>query len=111
MPDRSWQSGARALEVLQHRTFDFLILDWKMAQMNGLELLERLPAPSPRQNLMITGHERIALMWQAQERGVLIRTVLEKPYTPVSLYDALAGQHTDDTAARRTRLCLATPQS
>jgi CheY-like chemotaxis protein len=41
--DPAWvASGADALELLQHLTFDAVVLDWMMPGMDGLEVLRRL---------------------------------------------------------------------
>jgi DNA-binding NtrC family response regulator len=50
-------SGADALKILKDRIFDVAVLDLKMPQMDGIELLKRIKEEQPYlQAIMLTGH-------------------------------------------------------
>lgn len=50
-------SGAEALAVCEHRSFDVAVIDLKMPQMDGVEVMQRLRASQPfLESIMFTGH-------------------------------------------------------
>ena len=50
-------SGSEALEAVAAQTFDVAILDLKMPEMDGIELLEKIHAAQPYlEAIMLTGH-------------------------------------------------------
>lgn len=53
-------SGFEALEALEGQTFDVAILDLKMPEMDGIELLEKIHEAQPYlEAIMLTGHGSI----------------------------------------------------
>jgi CheY-like chemotaxis protein/carbonic anhydrase/acetyltransferase-like protein (isoleucine patch superfamily) len=72
------QSAPSALSLLQDKSFDVILLDLQMPEMNGMEALEQLSTLKPHQNIiMLTGHATVASGVQAMQLGAA--DVLEKP--------------------------------
>jgi two-component system nitrogen regulation response regulator NtrX len=75
---RTAESGPRALELYQERPADLVLLDIKMAPMDGLEVLERLRAEDPDAIVVvISGHGSVETAVEALKRGAF--DFLEKP--------------------------------
>ncbi len=67
---RTALSGPRALELLQGEPVDLALIDMKMPQMNGLELLDHLKRADPYLTVvMVTAHGCIELAVQAIRKG------------------------------------------
>ena len=78
------ENGARAWELLQQETYDLILLDLIMPEMNGLELLERLQEKIPEQIvIIITGAATVELAVEAMKRGAY--DIVTKPFTPDQL--------------------------
>ncbi len=75
---RDAASGPRALESYRERPADVVLLDIKMAPMDGLEVLERLRAEDPDATVvMISGHGTVETAVEALKKGAF--DFLEKP--------------------------------
>ena len=87
--------GAEALAAAQiamaaGRPYDVLLVDWRMAPMDGIETLRALRATlgdALPPSVLVTAHDEPA-MWQ-QARAVGCEAVLVKPITTSALHDAL----------------------
>ncbi|MCB1920532.1 MAG: PAS domain S-box protein [Candidatus Competibacteraceae bacterium] len=104
---RSWQfevteaaSGHEALERLMQAsespdwTFDLVLLDWKMPQMDGVTVARRVHElvaagvlPKAPVVMMITAYSRDQLLREVRE--LPLAAVLTKPVTPSRLFDAI----------------------
>ena len=63
-------SGGEALKVLRHQEFDVAVLDLKMEDMNGLEVLKIFRIMAPRLVvIMLTGHGSAEAARQGIELG------------------------------------------
>ncbi len=63
-------SGGEALKVLRHQEFDVAVLDLKMEDMNGLEVLKIFRIMAPRLVvIMLTGHGSAEAARQGLELG------------------------------------------
>ncbi len=86
-------SGPEALSFLESssRVYDLVLLDWKMPEMDGLEVanrMGRLPPNVHRPNIMMmTDYGAETIQQQAQAQGV--SDVLMKPINPSMMLDAL----------------------
>ena len=75
---RTAENGLRALEVYRERSADVVLLDIKMAPMDGLEVLDRLRAEDPDATVvMVSGHGSVETAVEALKRGAF--DFLEKP--------------------------------
>ena len=60
-------NGAEAVRLLRNRQFDVAVLDLKMEDMNGIEVLKMLRIMAPRLVvIMLTGHGSV----EAAEQGI-----------------------------------------
>jgi signal transduction histidine kinase/CheY-like chemotaxis protein len=82
---------ARVLDADAHGTpYDFLLMDWIMPGMDGLEAIRAIKAVRPQAMplmLMVTAHRREELLARARQEG--IEHVLSKPVSPSLLVDAM----------------------
>lgn len=80
------EDGAAALQKLQNGTFEFVVTDWNMPNMDGLQLLKAIRSAPTLQHLpvlMITAEakrENIIAAAQAGASGYIV-----KPFTAATL--------------------------
>jgi len=80
------ENGRKALELMQGRPFDVVLLDLLMPEMDGYQVLERMKAdPSLRHipAIVITSQDDVESAVRCIERGAA--DVLPKPFNPVIL--------------------------
>lgn len=84
-------NGEVAYTRIKKRVYDYIIVDWKMPKIDGIELLEILQKENIKipHVLMITAHNKEKLLLNAKEKNIIIDKVLEKPYTPSSLFKTI----------------------
>ena len=85
------EDGAAALKRLRAERFDFVISDWNMPNMTGLELLKAIRADSSLQSipvLMITAEARKENIIDAAQAGA--SGYIVKPFTAATLDEKLA---------------------
>jgi DNA-binding NtrC family response regulator len=81
-------SGAEALEAAENQTFDVAVLDLKMPEMNGIEVLQRLKEIQPMmQVIMLTGHGSMDSALESGRHDAF--RFLVKPYEVQGLVDAI----------------------
>ncbi len=73
--------------------YDIVLLDWKMPRMDGIDCARRIreEARAGRRSpmvLMLTAFSRDEVLRRIEEQGVQIASLLTKPVTPSSLFDA-----------------------
>jgi two-component system chemotaxis response regulator CheY len=84
------EDGAMALEKLRNGNFEFVVSDWNMPNMDGLEMLKAIradPALSKMPVLMVTAEakkENIIAAAQAGANGYVV-----KPFTAATLEEKL----------------------
>ena len=84
------EDGAVALAKLKEQSFDFVVSDWNMPNMNGIELLQAIRADISLKKLpvlMVTAEakrENIILAAEAGANGFVI-----KPFTAATLDEKL----------------------
>ncbi|MEO8332938.1 MAG: chemotaxis response regulator CheY [Gallionella sp.] len=80
------EDGVEALAKLRAETFDFVVSDWNMPNMNGIELLQEIRADAKFRHLpvlMVTAEakrENIIMAAQAGASGFVV-----KPFTAATL--------------------------
>jgi DNA-binding NtrC family response regulator len=71
-------SAANAIKITQEQTFDAIILDLMMPEMDGLEVLKKIKANHPElQVILLTGHGSIEKGVEAMRQGAM--DFIEKP--------------------------------
>ncbi|MBF0470451.1 MAG: transporter substrate-binding domain-containing protein [Gammaproteobacteria bacterium] len=84
-----------AIEDAEKRAipYDLIFMDWKMPKMDGVECVHRLQAEGLAHLpavIMVTAYGREDAMVSAQARGVVLKSVLTKPVTPLTLIEVVA---------------------
>lgn len=82
--------GITALPMLQADTFDFLITDWNMPGMQGIDLLRAVRADSKLQVLpvlMVTAESKRDQIVEAAQSGV--NGYVVKPFTAATLEEKI----------------------
>jgi two-component system, chemotaxis family, chemotaxis protein CheY len=85
------EDGAAALQRLRADRFDFVISDWNMPNMTGLELLKAIRADGTLKStpvLMITAEARKENIIEAAQAGA--SGYIVKPFTAATLDEKLA---------------------
>ena len=84
------ENGADALRKLEHGDIRFVISDWNMPQMNGLELLQAVRASSrlaPLPFLLVTAEARKENIVDAAQAGA--DGYIVKPFTAATLNEKI----------------------
>lgn len=89
-------SGEEALRKIKTDGFDVVITDWKMPEIDGIEVARRIKRENPNiEVIMITGYPSVESSVKAMRSG--ISDYVPKPFTPEELSDvvvrALAKGH------------------
>lgn len=83
--------GEEALSILENTSYDVILMDWKMPQMNGLETAESIRSCFGEKNypkiIIITAYGREDVIKNIQQSR--IDAFLIKPITPSTLLDTL----------------------
>lgn len=78
-PVRGVEDGYKALETLENKDIDIVILDVKMPGLDGLEVLKRIKTNWPAvEVIMLTGHASVESGIEGMELGAF--DYLMKPY-------------------------------
>jgi CheY-like chemotaxis protein len=82
-----------ALAEQSDQPYDLVLMDWNMPGMDGVECARQLGQRDALQHpppavLMMTAFSRDEVVRRLQEQGLRIGTLLTKPVTPSSLFDA-----------------------
>jgi DNA-binding response OmpR family regulator len=81
-------SGEEALNKVKGNGFDAVITDWKMPEMDGIDLVRKIKKENPGiAAVMITGYPSVESSMQAIRSGV--SDYVPKPFTPEELSDAM----------------------
>ena len=82
--------GSTALPMLQNGDFDFVVTDWNMPGMQGIELLKEVRADEKLASLpvlMVTAEQKREQIVEAAQAGV--NGYIVKPFTAVTLKEKL----------------------
>ncbi|MBI5408954.1 MAG: sigma-54-dependent Fis family transcriptional regulator [Nitrospirae bacterium] len=81
-------SGKEGVELLQKESFALVLLDLKMPDMDGIEVLNKINETWPDTKVvMITGYSTVETAVQALRLGAY--NFIEKPFTPDTLLAAV----------------------
>ena len=85
---KSADSGKGGIEILEKENFNLVLLDLKMPDMDGIEVLNKINATWPETKVvMITGYSTVDTAVQALRLGAY--NFIEKPFTPDTLLNAV----------------------
>jgi two-component system chemotaxis response regulator CheY len=83
-------SGAQALEAVRASAFDFVLTDWNMPELDGLQFLKAARAEGITVPVgFVTSECTTQMIDLAMASGACF--VVNKPFTPETLSQALAG--------------------
>ena len=87
-------SGLEALEKVRERSFDCVLCDWRMPDMDGVETARQLRqlVGEDTRIILVTGYGRDELLQELDEE-IAIDGVLLKPVGASVLLDTIAGSH------------------
>ena len=86
----SADSFASALEIIAKQNYDYAIVDMRLTDGSGLELIKKLQINSPEtKSLLLTGYGNIATAVAAIKSGAI--DYLPKPAEVDQIYDALTN--------------------
>ncbi len=81
-------SGEEALSKVKGNGFDAVIADWKMPEIDGIEIAKKIKRENPDiAVVMITGYPSVESSIKAMRAGVT--DYVPKPFTPEELSDAM----------------------
>jgi DNA-binding NtrC family response regulator len=79
-----FEDGASALARIGERTFDIVVTDVRMDDIDGIQVLEAVQAMSTRTKvILITGYATVELAREALAKGAF--DFIAKPFTPKDL--------------------------
>lgn len=79
-------SGREGIELFKANHYDLVIVDLKMPEMNGIEVMRQIKELNPDQKIMImTGYDTIEHIVESISSGAT--HYLEKPFTPIILLE------------------------
>ena len=84
------EDGTRALQMLKEKKFDFVVSDWNMPNMTGIELLKHIRADAGLKHLpvlMVTAEAKKENIIEAAQAGASGYVV--KPFTAATLDEKL----------------------
>ena len=85
----TFEDPKEALKRIDEKTFDIIVTDIMMADVNGIELLEHVQKKSDRTKvIIITGYATEALAREAMGKGAF--DIIAKPFRPDDLRNMIA---------------------
>ena len=85
----TFEDGKSALERLAQGSFDIVVTDIRMDEVDGLEVLERVLAQAPHTKvIMITGYATVEIAREALVKGAF--DFIAKPFKPNDLREVIA---------------------
>jgi DNA-binding NtrC family response regulator len=82
------QNGADAMKMLEEESFDLVLTDLKMPDIDGIEVLKMIKQRWPRTEvIVVTGYQTVDTAVKSIKLGAF--DYLEKPFTPDSLIAAV----------------------
>jgi DNA-binding NtrC family response regulator len=79
-----YEDSVKALSRIKEKSFDIIITDVMMAEVNGLQILEAAKKAAPHTKvIVITGFATVSLAREAMEKGAF--DMIAKPFKPSDL--------------------------
>lgn len=98
-------SGKECIEELQHNTYDLIIIDWKMPEMNGLEAIKLIRDNKVTSNipiLVISAYGNEVTSKESKKLGV--NHFIAKPFTCSTMFDTIMDVFGKEIRTTRTRI-------
>jgi DNA-binding NtrC family response regulator len=93
--------GREGVELLEKESYALVLLDLKMPDMDGIEVLNRIQESWPDTKVvMITGYSTVDTAVQALRLGAV--NFIEKPFTPDTLLKAVEEVFSSDSGKAGT---------
>jgi DNA-binding NtrC family response regulator len=84
------QSGVEALKMLEEESFDLVLTDLKMPDIDGIEVLKKIKEKWPQTEvIIITGYQTVDTAVKSIKLGAF--DYVEKPFTPDALVSAVGN--------------------
>jgi len=81
-------SGREGLEILEKEKYDMVLLDLKMPDMDGMEVLGKIKTSWPDINvIMISGYSTVDTAVKALRSGAV--NFIQKPFSPDTIVSAI----------------------
>lgn len=98
-------SGKECIKKLQENTYDLLIIDWLMPEMDGIEVIKSIKANKSTTDLQIImlsafGKEEVAI----KARELEVNYFIPKPFTYSTLFDTIMDVFGKDIRSSKTRI-------
>ncbi|MCF8142311.1 MAG: response regulator [Deltaproteobacteria bacterium] len=85
----AFEDPKKALERIDHKTFDVVVTDIRMGEIDGMQVLDRVRSKSPRTKvILITGYAMMELAREAMEKGAF--DFISKPFKANDLRQVVA---------------------
>ena len=99
-------------KILLKEKIDYIIVDCCVPKLNGLNLLKKLQDNNINipNILMITAYNKQELLEEAQNSNIYIEKILEKPFTPSTLYNTLFDKKIESKRVESKKMKLITPK-
>lgn len=85
------QDSMEAIYRLQQNRYDYILVDWNMPGVDGLELIEYIQKNDlyiPN-IIMVTGYKKSEILNLASQKDISIEKIITKPYTPSDLFNTI----------------------
>jgi len=84
-----FEEGGQALQRLSERSFDIVVTDMRMDEVDGLQVLQAAKDRLPRAKvIIITGYATMEMARESLAKGAF--EVIAKPFSPKDLREAIA---------------------
>jgi len=80
------ESGLEALEKINEKKYDVIILDYMMPELTGIEVLERIDKEKIKDAVIIMLTAKTQEKDQQQAKAVGVDIFMKKPFSPMELY-------------------------
>ena len=83
------ESGKEALDLIDNKSYDVIILDYMMPEMTGITLLETVDQAKIEQATVIMLTAKTQEKDQQQAKAAGVDVFMKKPFSPLELYQVV----------------------